>query len=187
MGIHSTEYIQLALIALMATCLLAIYNRKPLVVNLKTHIDLGGWLYVVCFCFTSVLGYFYYTSFNLFQAIFFTETNQVFFDTSHTKFGGYAALYVKVELLVNILIAIAISYLAYAFIGQRRNFRKLYLPLHALVLGYLICAQIAWIFIPEFNHFTIGSNIEIAIIALGALVWIPYMLKSKRVASTFVL
>lgn len=186
MGIGVTEYIQLAIFALIAVCLLVIFNKRRFVQNLETHSSLSGWLYPAAFCFTYVLGYFYYTTYNLIESIFMLDGNQMFFDANSAEYGGIAAQYMQIELPTNALIALSISYLVYAFITKRKIFRPLYTTLHALILGYLIVVQIAWMYIPQFNQFNSAALVEIAAVALGALIWMPYMLKSKRVKATFV-
>lgn len=186
MGINTAEYIQLAFFALIAVCILAIFNKKQVVQNIEADSGLTGWLYPAAFCVIYVFGYFFYTSFNLIESIFILDANQSYFDSGSDAYGGVAATYMQAELLVNAAIALCISYLVYAFINKRKNFRKLFVIIHAVVLGYLMSAQIIWAFIPDFAHFNVAAMFEIGVVALGAVIWMPYMLKSKRLATIFV-
>lgn len=186
MGIHVTEYIQLAILALFAVGMLGVYNHRQIVGGANNQQSLGGLLFFATSCFTYVLGYFYYTSFNLYNAMFLAAETMKYFNPNNAEYGGIAAQYMWVELPINAAIAMSISYLTYAFIRKRKNFRNLFLSLHALVLAYLIAAQVSWVFIPQFNQFNLTALIEITAVALSAFIWMPYMLKSKRVARTFI-
>lgn len=185
MGINQREYIELAIFALIAICLLAIFNRKQVVRDLEENSGLGGWLYPAAFCFTYVLGYFCYASFNLFNTMFIAEQTSKLFDSGSAQYVGIAAQYMQIEIFVDVMIALAVAYMAYTFVAKRKAFPKLFLSLNALVLAYLFLAQVAWTFIPHFNQFNMAAIYEIGAVALGAMIWMPYMRKSKRVRITF--
>ena len=178
-------YVQFVIFTLIAVSVIAIYNRKFSEPSLGELSGLKGWLYPMAFSFIFVLCYFYYSSYHLFTLTYMSESAK-FFDASSPDYSQALAIGIKTELAISVFLALGISYLSYSFIMKKKLFAKLYVPLHFLVLGFLIGVQISWMFNPALNHFNLMSNAQIAIVAFGAFIWMPYMRQSKRVRVTFI-
>lgn len=186
MSYNLSVYLQFLFITLAAVGAIAIYNTKFAKPSLNQASGLNGWLYPMAFSVIFVLCYFYYTSYSLFKTAYVNDYSFKYFDASFAEYSQLLAVQIKTELAISVYFALSISYLVYSFITKKKLFAKLYVPLHFLVLLGLIGVQISWAYNPYLNHFNQIANLQIAIVALGALIWMPYTLKSKRVKATFI-
>jgi hypothetical protein len=112
---------------------------------------------------------------------FFSDSRYQAFLASHL---GLAAL-IDFEVITNIVFVIGLVALNYLFFTKRRSFPTymiLYLASHFAVI--LMDAFAAHALLP--NASLAGSYKSIAQSFFGALIWIPYMLVSRRVKATFV-
>lgn len=92
------------------------------------------------------------------------------------------------ELAVNTGIIIFSIILLRLFFAKRKEFPRLYIIYSVLSLGFVLIDAWAAGFIPAVAAQNDPSTIkEIARSLVGCVLWIPYMLKSRRVKNTFVL
>ncbi|MDF7806982.1 DUF2569 domain-containing protein [Pontiellaceae bacterium B12219] len=91
------------------------------------------------------------------------------------------------EITYNLAMSIAAVFLVILFFRQHRFFPRLYIVMMALPL--LVLPLDSWLItfiMPENPVFDESTVQELAKGAIGAVIWIPYMLKSKRVKATFI-
>lgn len=185
MSYSLSVYLQFLFVALATVGTLAIFNKKLAKPSLTKASGLNGWLYPLAFSFIFVLCYFYYTSYSLFNTAYYGDSSK-YFNASYAEYNQIQAVQIKTELAISVFFALSISYLAYSFMAKKKLFAKLYVPIHFLVLASLVGIQVSWTFNSTLNHFNDMAIAQIGMVALGALVWVPYMRKSKRVAATFI-
>ena len=92
--------------------------------------------------------------------------------------------YVTVGLFVDIGAVIVLFYTAMLFFQKRKSFPKWFIAFHSLYFLW-ICLRIVWMFELSFEA-VYEHVVELVRQTSTVVVWIPYMLRSKRVRNTFV-
>jgi len=90
-------------------------------------------------------------------------------------------------MLVNSAIVLAHIYLIYLFFSKHYGFPKFYISL--IVFSFVFIILDAWaatFVVPDEPMFDPDTIKELSRAAGGVVIWVPYMLMSKRVAATFV-
>ena len=91
------------------------------------------------------------------------------------------------ELLFNLMIIVASFYLIYLFFAKKASFPKLYIILMLLTMIFIpLDALLISTLFPDIEVFDPDTMREILRSIIVGLIWIPYMLLSKRVKATFV-
>jgi hypothetical protein len=149
--------------------------------NPYQHLEgLGGWL--IYFGFGLVISPF------LFIRTIFASNLSFLIDPKHQAFlsshRAFSALIVS-EIITNIISLIALIFLNYLFFSKRHLFPK-------LMIFYLVLR----VCLLTFNHFAFqmaapnidfaAGSVKLARAFLSCLIWIPYLLISRRVKVTFV-
>lgn len=98
--------------------------------------------------------------------------------------NGAMGAFIVLEVIANVGLLALACYLAYVFFKRKRNAPKVYITFLAvsLVLQVVDLAIASGVF-----HLTpdAGDSKALGRSLMGAIVWIPYMLISKRVKATF--
>jgi len=91
------------------------------------------------------------------------------------------------EILVNIGLMLAWLYVAHLFFSKKRTFPKFYILISFLSLIFLFADAFALKLVFP-NEPTFGPDISKALVGAfyNFVIWVPYMLRSKRVKATFV-
>ncbi len=91
------------------------------------------------------------------------------------------------ELAVNFGMVIALVFIAYLFFSKKRAFPKWFIGICIVNVTVIVVDAFATkLVLPEEPMFDADTTVELGRMAFAALVWIPYMLVSKRVKATFV-
>lgn len=91
------------------------------------------------------------------------------------------------EITFNAIIIAASTYLIYLFCSKHYLFPKLYIGIVAVSLVFIpLDAWIVTKLFPSESIFNPEATKEFIITFLSGIVWVPYMLVSKRVKATFV-
>jgi hypothetical protein len=101
----------------------------------------------------------------------------------HPLFGPF----IIAEIIVNVAFLIAGLIAIYWFFTKRRGFPKLYISIIAgSFILIIVDALIGEFIAPDEEIFDADTMKELGRSIIGVVVWIPYMLVSKRVKATFV-
>ncbi len=97
------------------------------------------------------------------------------------------APFIVAEMVINVLLVFCWLYIAFLFVSKKRAFPKWYIAVMAFTLVFIIADAIYLVaFFPGMTLNDPETIKEIIRAIIGAAIWIPYMLVSKRVKATFV-
>jgi hypothetical protein len=152
----------------------------------KKYEGIGGWLILVGAGLTFALlksAYFIFTTYPPFF------TNGILMALITSDSGTYnlsLAILVTAELIMNLGLLLSFGYLVYLFMKRRAQFRVWFIGVMAFNLVFMILdPSVIKVIMPGHKAFDDDVIMSIARSAGGCLIWIPYMLKSKRVKATF--
>jgi len=148
---------------------------------------LGGWLIVVGVGLFAAPLRIVVQTLASFLPIFQDNTWELISTPGSSAYQPWLASIIMLELVLNCALILASIALIVLFFSKRRIFPKLFVWVTASSVGFIILdAVIAFLIEPSKAFLNKDSSIEIARALLPALVWIPYMLVSRRVRATFV-
>lgn len=91
------------------------------------------------------------------------------------------------EIAVNTGLIIALLYMIFLFFSKKRLFPKYYIGILLFTLVFMVADMLALkVVLPNEPMFDPETTKEFIRSIIGALIWIPYMLVSKRVKATFI-
>ena len=148
---------------------------------------LGGWLILVGL---SAITYPVFAFFSLYAYVPFLSAPDQWdslTNSSNEFFDAMSSAFIFVKLAVTALLFGIGTLLAWAFLSKKWFFPKMFigLPLIAPVLA-LVDAKTINHFFPDEEVFSRRNIEEFLNYIIGIVVWVPYLLVSKRVAATFV-
>jgi hypothetical protein len=147
---------------------------------------LGGWLILVGL---SVLTYPVFSFFNLHAYIpFLSAPGQwdLLTNPANEEYDALYSTFVFAKLSVTAILLGISATLAWAFLSKKRIFPKMFIAiLLAAPVVALVDAKIVNHFFPDEEVFSRDIIEELLNYIFGIVVWIPYLLVSKRVAITF--
>jgi hypothetical protein len=104
--------------------------------------------------------------------------------------AAYSPLWMPIlvtEIVVNLALVLAWVFVAFQFFGKRARFPKLYISMLAATITFqLFDAWAITLVSSNAEVFDAETTKELGRSIFVALIWIPYMLISKRVKATFV-
>jgi Protein of unknown function (DUF2569) len=155
--------------------------------DIKQYEGLGGWLILV------ILGLIIWPIRNIFELIDgyapFADSAvwKALFDSTSPVYNPGVAIFIIAEILVNIGLLVACAVAVVYFFQKRLAFPKLYICILAASVVILISdAIIVSFLVPDETAFDGETIKSIGRSIFNALIWIPYILFSKRVEATFV-
>ena len=91
------------------------------------------------------------------------------------------------EIVYNSAMVLASVYLIYLYFSKHYLFPKIYIAIIAISLVFIpLDAWLSTFVLPDEPMFDPDTTKEFARALIGGLIWVPYMLISKRVKATFV-
>jgi hypothetical protein len=91
------------------------------------------------------------------------------------------------ELSINVGLVLVHIYMAFLFFSKKYSFPRFFISVLLFTLAFIfVDALVMKIILPSEPFFDPDSAREFVRTIIGALIWIPYMLRSKRVKATFV-
>jgi magnesium-transporting ATPase (P-type) len=122
-----------------------------------------------------------------FLPIFNDGTYDVLTTPGTDAYHPFWSTYIWGEIFFNTVIFIASIYLAYLYFSKKTLFPKFYIWLAIGSLAFIIIdAMLIKVVLPNEVIFDPETMKEVARSGIVVLVWVPYMLLSKRVKATFV-
>ena len=148
---------------------------------------LGGWLILVALGIIVSPLRIIFELFPLYSDIF-TNGYWEILTTSGTD--AYHAMWAPIlleEMGINLALIFAWLYTIFLFFSKKRAFPKWYIGIVLFTLIFIVVDAIAIkSVLPDEPIFDSDTVKEISRMLISCLIWIPYMLISKRVAATFV-
>jgi hypothetical protein len=155
--------------------------------NDKSLNGLGGWLILIGIGIVFGPLQMLMEFIPLYSEMFTNGSYEVLTTPGSIAYNPFWAPVVITELLVNILILLTAVYIAVKFFTKKSNFPKWYIGLAVFTLVFLVIDAFAIkLVLPNAAVFDPDTVKEIFLQVFRVLVWVPYMLKSKRVKATFV-
>lgn len=147
---------------------------------------LGGWLILVGF--GVLIGPFIIlTQVPKFLTIFKNGSYEILTTSSNAAYHPLWAPVIWGEILINTVLFFACIYLIFLFFSKKVLFPKLYI---GIALGSLIFvildAVLVKVVVPSEQIFNPETIKDVFRSLVGVIIWVPYMIKSKRVKVTFV-
>ncbi|MFH0261398.1 DUF2569 domain-containing protein [Vibrio barjaei] len=147
---------------------------------------LSGWLILVAIGVVVTPIRLYFSTFPMYGDIF--SNGSWYFLTNQSSTGyvsGFAPLLI-IEMAINLFLVSGFIYLAFLFFSKRSTFPKTYITLIVFSLIHVLvnASMTQWIF-PEQPFFDAATSKAFITGVISALIWIPYMIRSKRVKNTF--
>ena len=148
---------------------------------------LGGWLILVGIglVITPIRGVFTY--FPLYKDIFESGAWDVLTTPGTSAYDPFWATYISLEIIINVGLLIAMVYLTYLFFTKRKQFPKFFIGIAVFSLVFIIIdASSIKIVLPNEPIFDPDTLKELIRTLVAGVIWVPYMLRSKRVKATFI-
>ena len=148
---------------------------------------LNGWLLLVGFGVLLSPIRILFTSMTTFSDVYKDGVWNLLTNTDSVSYIPYWGSLIILEVTFNVIIFIASLYLVYLFFKERKAFPKIYI--------FLVLASLFFIVFDTFSASLVISDQkslddetvkEFLRVFVGACIWIPYLLKSKRVRNTFI-
>lgn len=154
--------------------------------DLKELNGLRGWLSVVGFTIIVSIPVLGYQVINLYMPILIDGTLTHLLSFEAQSFNRFLAYLVIGEFLCNSFIVLLFIYLAYLFFTKSPKFPKLYIFILLFRVVFLMLDLLIFALISPEPTSTDPETQKVLIQSIiVACVWVPYMLKSKRVRITF--
>lgn len=148
---------------------------------------LSGWLILVGIGVALGPVRLFATTFPVFQAIFVDGTWEALTTVGSESYNPLWAPILIGEIAYNVAMFAALIYLAFLFFTKNYLFPSAYI---LIVLSSLIFIPLdAWLIqfvMPDEPIWDPETSKEFFRVLIGAMIWVPYMLLSKRVKATFV-
>lgn len=148
---------------------------------------LGGWLILVAIGLILSPFWIVSTLLTIHLPIFTDGTFALVTSTSSEYFTPGFSLLMSYEVLGNLILFFFIFYLLYLFFSKSKSFPLFFIYSR---VGYLVFILLDIIFakvvFPSETVFDPTTARELFQAIFGAAIWIPYMLRSKRVKNTFI-
>ena len=148
---------------------------------------LGGWLILVGLGVVLSPIRMLVTSIPVYQPVFEDGTWEALTTVGSEAYHPYWSSLLVGEIAINSIILVASLYLIYLFFSRHYLFPKLYIGIVAVSVIFIpLDAWIVTSMFPDEPMFDPDTTREFMRTLIGAVIWIPYMILSKRVAATFV-
>ena len=147
---------------------------------------LGGWLVLVGF--GTVLGpIIIFSHLNSYLTIFNDGSYEMLTTPGSAVYTSFFGIFLWGEILCNALLFFAALYLILLFFSKKKLFPKLYIyVLVGSLIFVIIDALIAKQIFPSEPLFDAETTKILIRALLSSIIWVPYMLMSKRVKATFI-
>lgn len=148
---------------------------------------LGGWLIFVGISLILTPFILIFKCYSIFVPIFATNTIEILTNQNSPSYHPFWGPYLYGELIFNLALIVGSIYLIFLFFKKISYFPKYFIIFVVLNSFFLIIdAMLIKIVMPTEVIFDAETSKEIIRQFIYALIWIPYMIFSKRVKATFI-
>ena len=148
---------------------------------------LGGWLILVGIGMVVGPIRMGFTYFPLYKDIFESGAWNVLTTPGTSAYHPFWGPLLSLEIIINVGLLIAMVYLAYLFFTKRKQFPKFYIGIAVFSLVFVIIdALSSKIVLPNEPIFDPDTLKDLIQQLIAVVIWVPYMLRSKRVKATFI-
>jgi len=148
---------------------------------------LGGWLILVGLGVILAPIRLLITYVPLYQPVFEDGTWEAITSVDSVSYNPMLSSLLMGEMAYNVIMVLASIYLIYLFFTKNYLFPKLYIAIFAVSLVFILFdAWLVTMALPDVPMFDSETKKEFFRVLVGGMIWVPYMLLSKRVKLTFV-
>ena len=148
---------------------------------------LGGWLILICFSILITPPSIIFQVVPTYIEIFTEGTWQNIINADSLNYSPSLATVIIIEIIYNSIMVLVSAILLYLFIAKNSLFPWVYIVWYGSSLIFIpLDAWLISIILPNEPMFDPETLKDYFREIVGVSVWIPYMLKSKRVKATFV-
>jgi ABC-type multidrug transport system permease subunit len=147
---------------------------------------IGGWLILVAIGIVVAPIRLIIVMTETYRDIFSTGAWEVLTNPSSESYNDLLGPIIIGEIAINIAIIIFLFYMAYLFFCKKSGFPKLFIGIAVFTLVFIIAdAFVVKLVIPSEPVFDPDTVRELVRSLVAVVVWVPYMIVSKRVKATF--
>ncbi len=147
---------------------------------------ISGWLILVAIGVIFGPVRLLYTYIPLYKSIFEDGTWEALTTVGSEVYNPYWGMLLIGEMMFNSLLVVACIYLIYLFFSKHYLFPKVYIGIVVASLIFIpLDAWIVTMIFPDVPMFDPETTKEFVRTLFAGVIWIPYMLVSKRVKATF--
>jgi hypothetical protein len=155
-------------------------------ISTKEIEGIGGWLRIIGIgvMLSPILAIY-----TLYQTYFPAITDGTFNTIISSSSEQYTHIlyFTIIEIIINLLLTAALFYQLYLFFMQKSLFPKFFIWMIIINLIFIVTdAYLAHLILPNVELFDEETKSEIRRIVYEGIIWIPYMIRSKRVKNTFI-
>ena len=148
---------------------------------------LGGWLILICFSILLTPPRIIFDTVPVYLEIFSEGYWEDIINVDSLDYSPLFATVIIIEIIFNSMLVFGSVFLLYLFIAKNYLFPWVYIVwIGASVIFIPLDVWVISLIYPSEPMFDSDSLNEFIRSIVGAAIWIPYMLKSKRVKATFV-
>ena len=148
---------------------------------------LGGWLILIGFVIILTPIRLIVLVLSVYMEVFSGGAWEVLTTPGTEAYNPFWAPYLIGEIAINVGLVLACLFTVFLFFSKKKIFPKWFIGILVFSLSFILIDALAIkIVLPNEPIFDTDTAKEFARTLIGALIWIPYMLKSKRVKATFV-
>lgn len=148
---------------------------------------LGGWLILVGLAIIISPFRIFATTFPIYSEIFSSGSWGTLTIPGSEAYDALWAPILLGEIVINVALVLIWIYIIFLFFTKKNEFPKWYIGALVFTLVFMLVDALAIkAVVPDEPLFDPETGIELARIFVGTIIWIPYMLLSKRVKATFV-
>jgi hypothetical protein len=153
----------------------------------KSLEGLGGWLILVGLGIVLSPLRIVYFIIQTYSEVFTNGSWEILTTPGNASYNHLWAPLLIGELAINIGLLLTWVFIAYLFFTKKRLFPKFYIAILLFTLAFILIDSLAMkSVLPDEPVFDEATIMEFVRSLIASLIWVPYMLVSKRVKATFV-
>lgn len=162
-------------------------SSQPQTNHIEKYESIGGWLILVAIGLILSPLMIAGQTFPMYSEIFSNGTWEAISTVSSETYNPALAFLIKLEMLINGVLFLIWIYMWFLFFSKKREFPMWFITISLFTLIFIIVDAVAISSVmSNEENFDADTAKQFFRSLISSMVWIPYMLISKRVKSTFV-